>query len=72
MAEIRVEQKRRSMAWLWLLLVLALVAAAVWYFYFNGGTLAGPDTGALGAPEVQVSDLAPGAPALDAPAARAA
>ena len=37
MAEIRVEQKRRGLAWLWILLVLALVAAGVWYFYFNNG-----------------------------------
>jgi hypothetical protein len=31
MAEIRVEQKRGSMAWLWILLVLLLVALGVWY-----------------------------------------
>lgn len=36
MAEIRVEPKRRSMAWLWILLALALVGAAIWYFNNNG------------------------------------
>ena len=50
MAEIRVEQKRRSLAWLWILLVLALVAAGVWYFYFNTGGVSTTDTGALTGP----------------------
>ena len=31
MAEIRVEPKRRSLAWLWILLALAVVAAVAWY-----------------------------------------
>lgn len=31
MAEIRVEEKRGSLAWLWLLLLLVLVAAVVWF-----------------------------------------
>ena len=33
MAEIRVEPKKRSLAWLWVLLLLAVIAAVVWYFY---------------------------------------
>jgi hypothetical protein len=37
MAEIRVEPKKRSLAWLWVLLLLAVVAAVVWYFYFYTG-----------------------------------
>ena len=32
MAEIRVQEKRGSMAWLWILLLLVLAALAVWYF----------------------------------------
>ncbi|HZF66710.1 MAG TPA: hypothetical protein VEZ47_01595 [Gemmatirosa sp.] len=36
MAEIRVEPKRRSLAWLWTLLALALVALVAWYL-MNGG-----------------------------------
>lgn len=30
-AEIRIEQKKRSMAWLWLLLLLIIAAAVAWY-----------------------------------------
>jgi hypothetical protein len=36
MAEIRVEPKRRSMAWLWIVLALVVLAAAGW-FVMNGG-----------------------------------
>ena len=36
MAEIRVEPKRRSLAWLWILLVLAVIAAVAWYLYNQG------------------------------------
>ena len=36
MAEIRVEPKRRSMAWLWVLLALAAVALAWWYLNNDG------------------------------------
>lgn len=46
MAEIRVEPKRRSLAWLWVLLALAVVALVAWYL-LNGGvtTVNGADTG---------------------------
>ena len=69
MAEIRVEQKRRSLAWLWILLVLALVAAGVWYFYFNNGGVTATDTGALTGPAAGAtvaSATAPGAAARPA------
>ena len=36
MAEIRVEPRKRSLAWLWILLLLILVAAAAWYFLYGG------------------------------------
>ena len=36
MAEIRVEPKRRSMAWLWVLLALALAALVFWYLNNDG------------------------------------
>ena len=36
MAEIRVEQKRRSLAWLWVLLAVAVAAVAYWYFNNDG------------------------------------
>ncbi|HEU4630533.1 MAG TPA: hypothetical protein VFS08_12360 [Gemmatimonadaceae bacterium] len=45
MAEIRVEQKRGSLAWLWILLVLLLVALGVWYFMGMPGV---NDAGAAG------------------------
>jgi len=39
MAEIRVEPRRRSMAWLWLLLALIIVGGLVYYFvYYRSGT----------------------------------
>ena len=55
MAEIRIEQKRRSLRWLWLLLALLLVAALAWYFLYPGETdtpttAAPPTTGALDLP----------------------
>jgi len=34
MAEIRVEPKRRSMAWLWILLVLVVVGGLIYYFFY--------------------------------------
>jgi hypothetical protein len=36
MAEIRVEPKRRSLAWLWVLIALALVALVFWYLNNDG------------------------------------
>jgi hypothetical protein len=36
MAEIRVEPKRRSLAWLWALLALALIALVFWYLNNDG------------------------------------
>ena len=62
MAEIRVEQKRRSLAWLWILLVLALVAAGVWYFYFNNNGVVRTDTGALTRPAAGATVAARTAP----------
>src|SRR5687768_17215613 len=44
MAEIRVEPKRRSMAWLWVLILLAVAAAVAWYF-MSGRTETIPPTG---------------------------
>jgi hypothetical protein len=32
MAEIRVQEKRSSMAWLWILLLALLIAAGVWWW----------------------------------------
>ena len=58
MAEIRVEPKRRSLAWLWILLALALVAAVAWYL-MNGGVRTIDST----APAATTSAL-PTAPAL--------
>lgn len=37
MAEIRVEEKRRSGRWIWLLLALLLIAGLVYYFFFYVG-----------------------------------
>lgn len=36
MAEIRVEPKRRSLAWLWLLLALAVIGLVAWYLVNQG------------------------------------
>jgi hypothetical protein len=47
MAEIRVEQKRRSLAWLWVLLALAVAALAYWYFNTDGVNQIDVQTGLL-------------------------
>ena len=36
MAEIRVEPKKRSLAWLWILLALALATLVFWYLNNDG------------------------------------
>ncbi len=36
MAEIRVEPKKRSLAWLWVLLALAVIALVAWYLMNDG------------------------------------
>jgi hypothetical protein len=35
MAEIRVEPKRRSMAWLWILLVVVIAGAIAYYMFYT-------------------------------------
>jgi len=35
MAEIRVEPKKRSLAWLWVILLLVIAAAVAWYFLYG-------------------------------------
>ena len=40
MAEIHVEPRRRSLAWLWILLVLIIAAGLVYYFlYYRNGSV---------------------------------
>jgi hypothetical protein len=65
MAEIRVEPKRRSMAWLWVLLALALAALVFWYLNNDGVNQVetAPATSAL------PSSATPVASALVAPSA---
>lgn len=55
MAEIRVEQKRRSLAWLWLLLALAVAAVAFWYFNNDGVNQVDVQTGMLPTVDVIVA-----------------
>lgn len=37
MAEIRVEPKRRNLAWLWILLIVIVAAALAYYFIYYRG-----------------------------------
>ncbi len=40
MAEIHVEPRRRSLAWLWILLALIVVGGLVYYFvYYRGASV---------------------------------
>lgn len=40
MAEIRVEPRRRSMAWAWILIAVVIIAALAYYFfYYRSGSL---------------------------------
>lgn len=61
MAEIRVEPKRRSMAWLWVLLALALVALVFWYLNNDGVNQVdrAPATSSIGAPTAHGLMVAP-------------
>ena len=43
MAQIRIEEKRRSMTWLWALIALALVALVAWFLLANGRTTVGSE-----------------------------
>jgi hypothetical protein len=64
MAEIRVEPKRRSLAWLWVLIALALVALVFWYLN-NDGVNQVETTPATTAPTSLAPTAAPtGAPTL--------
>ena len=60
MAEIRVEQKRRSLAWLWLLLALAVIGCVVWYLNNDGVNQVNtvPASSAIAAPAAQVATTA--------------
>jgi hypothetical protein len=59
-AEIRVEPKRRSLAWLWILLVLAVIAAVAYYLVRQGAVRV-ESTGQRSAPAGAVA-AAPPAP----------
>lgn len=61
MAEIRVEPKRRSMAWLWLLILLVVAAAVAWYFMNDGRTELPAGTSARSAAPTVVALATPGA-----------
>ena len=69
MAEIRVEEKRRSLTWLWLLLALAVVGLVLWYLNNDGVNQVEtvPASSALAAPAAQVA-LAPALAPSAAPA----
>ncbi len=47
MAEIRVEPKRRSLAWLWVLLLLVIAAAVAWWLLYGPGHTSGGATSSL-------------------------
>lgn len=50
MAEIRVEERKRSLGWLWALIALLVIAAVAYYFLFMSGSVTvdtTPETGAL-------------------------
>ena len=57
MAEIRVEEKRRSLAWLWALLAVLLIGLVVWYLNNDGVNQVEtvPATGALPTPAAHVA-----------------
>jgi hypothetical protein len=65
MAEIRVEPKRRSLAWLWALLALALVAAVAWYLMAGGVRRVDDDDATTTTPPAGTSSALPApSPAL--------
>lgn len=37
MAEIRVEERKRSLGWLWALIALVIVALLIWFFMAGAG-----------------------------------
>ena len=60
MAEIRIEQKRRSLAWLWVLLVLLVLAAVAWYLYYDRGMRVSAQSSPAAAHVVQAATGFPG------------
>lgn len=68
MAEIRVEPKRRSMAWVWVLLALAVAGAVFWYLNNDGVNQVEttPATSALPQPALPQPALSQPAPTLAA------
>ena len=63
MAEIRVEEKRGSLAWLWVLILVALVALGVWW-WMNQQHAAATAPGAPASVDSAAWQAAPSAPAL--------
>ncbi len=60
MAEIRVEEKRRSLAWLWILLAVAVAALAYWYVNNDGVNQVNvQQTGMVSAAEALVASITP-------------
>ena len=67
MAEIRVEEKRRSLAWLWVVLALAIAALAYWWFNNDGVNQVNvQQTGMVPTVEALVASIAPAVAALAA------
>ncbi|HEX3156915.1 MAG TPA: hypothetical protein VHQ45_00230 [Gemmatimonadaceae bacterium] len=63
MAEIRVEEKRGSLAWLWVLILVALVALGVWW-WMNQQNAAATAPRAPASVDSAAWQAAPSAPAL--------
>ena len=60
MAEIRVQEKRGSLAWLWVLLLLALAAVAAWWFLSGSDVDVRTEPAPAPAPAVSpTSDVSP-------------
>jgi hypothetical protein len=57
MANLHVQPKRRSNAWIWLLVIVLIIAAAVYYYfnYYKNGITPGSDKALRESPSLQLN-----------------
>ena len=57
MANLHVQPKKRSNAWIWILVIILIIAAAVYYYfnYYKNGITPGSDKALLESPSLRTN-----------------